>query len=456
MSREAVLIVDDEPSLLEVLSVGLGLTFDTIAVDSVAAAAAALDSRRIDLVLTDLKLGDGTGLDVLRVVRERAPDVGVIVLTAHGTTDAAVAAMKAGAADFLTKPFDLDELAIRATAAVRESRLRLENKALRDQMAATTQPGAMLGHSPPILDLRRTIRAVAPTASTVLITGESGTGKELVARALHAESPRAKAPFVSVNCAAVSENLLESELFGHVRGAFTGANETRRGLFETAHKGTLFLDEIGEMPLAMQAKLLRVLQERSVRPVGGNRETPIDVRVIAATNKHLDDLVGQGRFRDDLYFRLNVIPILVPPLRERIDDIPILATAFCERFSARMRRDPLSVSAAVFDVLKRHTWPGNVRELENVIERAVALETSHALLPETLALRTRAAAAVTEVADLPSVPLPEYLEQEEQRIVSAALARANGDRRLAGEILGVTPRALRYLLKKAKNGRAGQ
>ena len=446
MNRDTVLIVDDEPSLLEVLSAGLGEAFQTLTADSVRAAGVVLDESRVDLVLTDLKLPDGSGLDVLSMARARSPDAGVIVLTAHGTTDSAVAAMKAGAVDFLTKPFDLDELRIRAAAAVAEGRLRRENHALRAQIAAPRSTNEMLGTSSAILELRKTIRAVAPLVSTVLITGESGTGKELVARALHRESPRSKALFVSVNCAAVPETLLESELFGHVRGAFTDARASRAGLFETAHRGTLFLDEIAEMSLEMQAKLLRVLQERTIRPVGGSRELPVDVRIVAATNKRLEDQVSSGRFREDLYFRLNVIPIVVPPLRDRVDDIGLLATVFCERFAKTMNRPVIGISAAAMEVLRRRPWRGNVRELENSIERAVALETSNVVLPERFEIpRPR----TEEVPDeIPAIPLPAYLEQAEARITQAAMERFKGRRGYVAEILGISPRTLRYLLKK--------
>jgi transcriptional regulator with PAS, ATPase and Fis domain len=284
-----------------------------------------------------------------------------------------------------------------------------------------------------------------------LIQGESGTGKELVARALHAESLRRNQAFISLNCAAVPESLLESELFGHTRGAFTDAKEARMGLFELAHQGTLFLDEIAEMPLAMQSKLLRVIQERAVRRLGGARETSVDVRILAATNRRLSDLVAEGRFRQDLFFRLNVIPILVPPLRERMGDIPELAREFCHRFARRMNRPVTGISEDAMRALRARPWPGNVRELENALERAVALETEPAIQLQRVHDDGGAGSPARE--DLPSVPLPRYLDLEEKRLLLAALGRAAGDRRKAADLLGVSQRALRYLLQKHDTSR---
>jgi two-component system response regulator PilR (NtrC family) len=359
----------------------------------------------------------------------------------------------------------VEELKIVVRNALDIRRLQEENLLLKAEFQRHHGLDRIVGVSPPMAKVFDLVRSVAPTSSTILVQGESGTGKELVAKAVHALSPRREAAFVSVNCAALPENLLESELFGHMRGAFTDAHQTKKGLFETAHRGTLLLDEVGEMPLTMQAKLLRVLQDKRVRRVGANDEVEVDVRVIAATNQPLERLVREKRFREDLYYRLNVIPILVPPLRERREDVGLLAGHFLERFSKEMGKPISKISAAALECLVRYAWPGNVRELENVIERAVALETTPAILPERLPPELLGDGAPRLTASpstgAPAAPLAlgadfdldRYLTGLERDLLTRALDQAAGDRAVAARLLGVTPRSLRYLIRK--HGAAG-
>src|SRR5262249_5278676 len=312
--------------------------------DSRKQAAAILARGPVDMTITDVKLPDGDGIEILRHLKAASPETVVVVMTAYGSTETAIAALKLGAQDYLIKPFDVEELKIVVRNALDKQRLEEENLLLKAELRVQHGLDRMVGASPAMVKVLELVRSVAGTSSTILVQGESGTGKELVAKAVHALSPRRDAPFVAVNCAALPENLLESELFGHMKGAFTDAHQTKKGLFETAHRGTLLLDEVGEMPLPMQVKLLRALQERRVRRVGANEEVEVDVRVIAATNRSLEHLVREKRFREDLFYRLNVIPIVVPPLRERREDIPLLATHFLERFSGEMAKPVQKVS----------------------------------------------------------------------------------------------------------------
>jgi two-component system response regulator PilR (NtrC family) len=445
-----ILIVDDEQSMRELLAILLKKEgFEVVTAGSRAEAAAALARGTVDMVLTDVRLPDGDGIEVLRHVKAAAPETGVIVMTAYGTTETAVAARKLGAAAYVLKPFDVDELriVIRDTLAARD--LREENVRLKREVGERYGLDRLIGVSSAMASLFEMIRAIAPASSSVLITGESGTGKELVARAVHALSPRADGPFVSLNCGALPDTLLESELFGHMKGAFTDAHQTKKGLFEVAHGGTLFLDEVGEMSPSMQVKLLRALQERKIRRVGGTEELDVDVRVISATNGPLEDLIREKRFREDLFYRLQVIPIHTPPLRERREDIPLLAEHFLRRFAEQMGKKVVKVSDEAMEDLRRYTWPGNVRELENVVERAVALETTEAVLPERLPEAIRhpsEAGAVPAIG--PGFSLDACLLSLEARLLLEALGKARGDRAQAARLLGVTPRSLRYLLHK--------
>jgi two-component system response regulator PilR (NtrC family) len=446
-----ILVVDDEPSMREML--GIMLRREGFAVEEAESRARAgniLARGAVDMVITDVKLPDGDGIEILRHVKSAFPETVVVVMTAFGSTETAVAALKLGAHDYLIKPFDVEELKIVVRNALEKQQLVEENQLLKAEFRVQHGLDRIVGASPVMVKVFDLVRSVAGTSSTILVQGESGTGKELVAKAVHALSPRRDAPFVSVNCAALPENLLESELFGHMKGAFTDAHQTKKGLFETAHRGTLMLDEVGEMPLSMQVKLLRALQERKVRRVGANEEVEVDVRVIAATNRSLEDLVRDKRFREDLYYRLNVIPILVPPLRERKEDVPLLAKVFLERFSREMAKPVSRISDEAMALLVRYSWPGNVRELENVIERAVALETTGAVmqerLPETVLTPQVAGEAVPDFN--PGFSLDRHLESIEAELLRRALGQAEGNRASAARLLGVTPRSLRYLIRK--------
>ena len=445
-----ILVVDDEQSMRELLAIMLRKEgYEVLTADSRAQAAAAFARGPVDLVVTDVRLPDGDGIEVLRHVKAASPDTVVIVMTAFGTTETAVAARKLGAEAYVLKPFDVDELRIAVRDALTHQRLREENVRLQREAGERQKLDQLIGASPAMAALFEMVRAIAPAGSTVLITGESGTGKELVARAIHALSPRAAGPFVSVSCGALPDTLLESELFGHMKGAFTDAHQNRKGLFEAAHGGTLFLDEVGETSPSMQVKLLRALQERKVRRVGGTDEIDVDVRLISATNVPLEDLVREKRFREDLFYRLQVIPIHTPPLRDRREDIPLLAEHFLERCARQMGKGVLKISEEAMVCLLRHAWPGNVRELENVVERAVALETTAAVLPERLseAIR-RGDHPTTAVVIGPGFSLDAHLRAVEARLLGEALERAAGDRAEAARLLGVKPRALRYLLYK--------
>jgi two-component system response regulator PilR (NtrC family) len=451
---QRILVVDDEQSMRELLSIMLRKEgFDVVCAESRAAAAAVLARGRVDMVITDVRLPDGDGVEILRHVKAASPETVVIVMTAFGSTETAVAAMKLGAHDYLTKPFDVEELKIVVRNALEKQRLEEENLRLKLELRTRHGLDRMIATSPAMVAALDMAKAVAATASTVLVTGESGTGKELVAKAIHSLSPRSSSPFVSVNCGALPETLLESELFGHMKGAFTDAHQTRKGLFEAAHRGTLFLDEVGETPPAMQVKLLRALQERRIRRVGGTDEIEVDVRLIAATNRPLEDLVQEKRFREDLFYRLNVIPLRIPPLRDRREDIPLLAEHFLMRFAREMGKAVSALSSEATRLLVAYHWPGNVRELENVIERVVALETTEEVraerLPDSLTGRGRG----------PEAPrlgngfhLDGHMKAVEAGLLHAALKQAGGDRAAASRLLGVSPRSLRYLIGKHGEG----
>jgi two-component system, NtrC family, response regulator PilR len=453
---QKILVIDDEPSMRELLAIMLRKEgFQVLLADSRAQAATLLAQQGpVPMVITDVKLPDGDGIEILRHVKAAFPETIVIVMTAFGSTQTAVAALKLGAHDYLIKPFDIEELRIVVGNALEKQQLQEENLRLKAEFRTRHGLERMVGVAPSMAALFELVRSIAPTGSTVLVTGESGTGKELVAKAIHALSPRKDASFVSVNCAALSETLLESELFGHVKGAFTDAHQTKKGLFEVAHRGTLFLDEIGETPMAMQVKLLRALQEKQIRRVGGTDEVEVDVRVIAATNRPLESLVQERRFREDLFYRLNVIPIHVPPLRSRKEDIPLLAEHFLSRFSREMGKPVAKISSEAMTRLAQYAWPGNVRELENVIERAVALETSSAILPERLPRQMlyaeSASSAEQPLAD--GFNLDDHLRAIEANLVRRAMEQSGGDRSRACTLLGISPRSLRYLLEKHRSG----
>jgi two-component system response regulator PilR (NtrC family) len=419
-----------------------------------------LDGALYDVVVTDIKMPKVTGIEVLRHAHEVSPDTAVILITAVDDYEAAVQAVKAGGAtDYIRKtPALVDEIKLAINRALDKVALSRQNFAFKRDAASRNSLDNIVGVSPAMEKLKQTIRTVASTQSTVLIYGESGTGKELVARAVHVCSPRVAEPFVSINCGAFPETLLESELFGYVKGAFTGATQNKRGLFEVASQGTIFLDEISEMTLTMQVKLLRVLQERSVRPVGGTDEIAIDVRVIAATNRDLDHQVSEGVFREDLYYRLSVIPISVPPLRERREDIPLLANHFLKKYCPGAGKSIVRVSEASMIGLCDYSWPGNVRQLENTIERAVALESKEELQVELPSERPKARAAaagalggsvIANAAVLPEgVNMEKYVADVEVSLLKSALAQCNGVQTRAADLLKISYRSFRHLMKK--------
>jgi two-component system response regulator PilR (NtrC family) len=455
-----ILVCDDERSICEMLDIALrrdGHRVETV--QSGQAAKSKIDGALYDLIITDIKMPNIDGIEVLRHAHRVSPDSGVILITAVDDHEAAVEAVKAGgASDYIRKtPGLVDEIKLAINRVVEKLVLSKQNFALRRDAATRNSLDNIIGSSAPMEKLKQTLRTVASTASTVLIHGESGTGKELVARAVHVCSPRATDAFVSVNCGAFPETLLESELFGYLKGAFTGANQNKRGLFEVADSGTIFLDEISEMTLAMQVKLLRVLQERTVRPVGSTSEISIDVRVIAATNRDLDKAVAENLFREDLYYRLNVIPVRVPPLRERREDIPLLVNHFLKKYAAAAGRGILRVNKESLDSLCGYEWPGNVRQLENTVERAVALETTDELHVELPAERPKArAAAVGSGAtfDVSAAVLPEgvgmenYVASIERSLLQNALNHSSGVQTRAADLLGISYRSFRHLMKK--------
>jgi two-component system response regulator PilR (NtrC family) len=457
-----ILICDDERSICEMLDITLrreGYKVETV--NSGEAGLRKLDSALFDVVITDIRMPNINGIDVLRHAHKVSPDSAVILITAVDDYEAAVEAVKAGgAADYIRKsPGMVDEIKLAIRRVLERVTLSRQNFAFKRDAATRNSLDNIIGVSPTIEKLKQTIRTVASTQSTVLIYGESGTGKELVARAVHVCSPRATDPFVSINCGAFPETLLESELFGYVKGAFTGANQNKRGLFEVAGGGTIFLDEIGEMSLTMQVKLLRVLQERCVRPVGGTDEIAIDVRVIAATNRDLERQVAENQFREDLYYRLSVIPITVPPLRDRREDVPLLVNHFVKKYAGGAGRNIAKVEPESLSALAQYHWPGNVRQLENTIERAVALETGDQLTVEMPAERPRARAAaagagtdgmsVTTGAVLPEgMDMEKYVADIERSLLKSALQQANGVQTRAADVLKISYRSFRHLMKK--------
>jgi two-component system response regulator PilR (NtrC family) len=457
-----ILICDDERSICEMLDITLrreGYKVETV--NSGEAGLRKLDSALFDIVITDIRMPNINGIEVLRHAHKVSPDSAVILITAVDDYEAAVEAVKAGgAADYIRKsPGMVNEIKLAIRRVMEKVALSRQNFAFKRDAATRNSLDNIIGVSPAIEKLKRTIRTVASTQSTVLIYGESGTGKELVARAVHTCSPRATDPFVSINCGAFPETLLESELFGYVKGAFTGANQNKRGLFEVAGGGTIFLDEIGEMTLTMQVKLLRVLQERCVRPVGGTDEIPIDVRVIAATNRDLEQQVAANEFREDLYYRLSVIPITVPPLRDRREDVPLLVNHFVKKYAGGAGRNIARVEPDSLSALAQYHWPGNVRQLENTIERAIALETGDQLTVEMPAERPRARAAaagagaesisVTAGAVLPEgMDMEKYVAGIERSLLKSALQQANGVQTRAADVLKISYRSFRHLMKK--------
>ncbi len=450
-----ILVVDDERSMRELLAIVLRREgYDVLLAESGRAAIETLEREPIDLLISDIKMPDLSGVEVLRAAKRIDQDILGIMITAFASTDTAVEAMRLGACDYLSKPFDMDLLKMKVREKIDTRQLRQENVLLKRTLGMPHRFSNMIGRSEAMLEVFKLVETVARTNSTILLTGESGTGKGLVAQAIHFHSLRRERPMVSLNCGALPETLLESELFGHMRGSFTGADSNKKGLLEVAERGTIFLDEIGETSAVMQVKLLRVLQERRFRRLGGLEELQADIRVIAATNQDLTRLVAEGRFREDLFYRINVIPVVLPPLRERREDIPLLADHFLAKYAEQMEKAITGISQPAMQLLARHDWPGNIRELENVIERAVALEATPTILADSLpaAIRGEATrgAGTQRVSELPDsgFDLEAHVQEIERGYIAQALRRAGGVQVKAAELLGMSFRSFRYYVKK--------
>ena len=443
MKRAAahVLVVDDEPDIRELLELTLvRMGLDVASVGTIAEAKERLRQDRYDLCLTDMRLADGEGLDLVRHIAGHAADVPVAVITAYGSAENAVAALKAGAFDYVSKPVGLEQL-----RALVRSALSLPERGeapARDKQLL----GRLLGESAPLAQAREMIVKLARTQAPVYISGESGTGKELAARLIHEHGARRERPFVPVNCGAIPENLMESEFFGYKKGAFTGAAEDREGFFQAANGGTLFLDEVADLPLAMQVKLLRAIQEKRVRKVGAPQEDPVDVRIICATHQKLAQLVAAGRFRQDLFYRINVIELAMPPLRECREDIGLIAGAILERLAAQSGAAPARLTPQALEELKRYDFPGNIRELENILERALALSGSHEITVEDL--RLGASAGAEQDGEANAGALPDYLDGIERKAILEALGKTGFNRTAAARLLGITFRQLRYRMQR--------
>jgi two-component system response regulator PilR (NtrC family) len=454
-----ILVVDDEQSLRQFLRIFLrkeGYEVDVAA--SLAEAEKSIDENVYDLVLTDMRMtGEDDGLKVIRAAIQKTPSIQVVVMTAYGTIEGAVEAIKQGAYNYIVKPFDNQDLRTLIQGALASKDLAVERRrALREEVRGKASFEGIVGRSEAMLRVYELVDRVAPTTANVMILGESGTGKELIASALHSRSDRKDAPFVAINCAAIPETLMESELFGHVRGAFTGAVQTKRGLFEAAHRGTLFLDEVGEIPHGMQSKLLRAIQERSFRRIGGNEDISIDVRIVCASKRDLEEEMKAGRFRDDLYFRLHVIQIIVPPLRDRREDIPVLAMHFLGKFAKQMEKPVTRIDGEAMRALLAYDYPGNVRELENILERATIIETKDVISPASLppnvtkigSQATEPVSFYPEIFDVEGASLDTMVDRIEKDLLLKALERAGGNKTEAAKLLNISFRSLRYRLDK--------
>jgi two-component system, NtrC family, response regulator PilR len=457
-----ILVVDDEQSMRAFLAIMLARDgHEVVVAENGEQALASLRQRPCDLLISDIRMPECSGIDVLREAKRIQPDLPGVLMTGFASTETAIEALRTGALDYISKPFDVDEMKRVVAQALERRHLLEDGPSAAGPLTGDRASGMMIGRSPAMQKVFALLDAIAGTASTVLVTGESGTGKEVVARTVHRLSPRRDRPFVALNCGAVPETLLESELFGHMKGAFTGATGMRRGLIEEAEKGTMFLDEIGEMSPLMQVKLLRVLQERRFRRVGGSEEIAADIRIIAATNRDLAQMVAAGTFREDLYYRVNVIPVVLPPLRARLEDIPLLAQHFLARLAAGMGRATPALTADARAAIVRYHWPGNIRELENAMERAVAIEPSdlipvsalpeHVLLASPLSgpVASQPVAAGEDAACLPEgFDLEQHVRGVERAYIAEALQRADGVKMRAAELLGMSFRSFRYYAKK--------
>ncbi|WP_369160301.1 sigma-54-dependent transcriptional regulator [Candidatus Thiodiazotropha sp. LNASS1] len=446
MTQPMALIVDDEPDICELLEITLmRMGIASHSVFDLNTAHKLLTEQSFDLCLSDMRLPDGNGIDLVRHINNTYPHLPVAMITAHGNMESAIEALKAGAFDFVSKPVDLEMLRKLVQQAVKLGRPNPSSKSSHD-ISGASEHSLMLGNSPPMVQIRQLIDKLARSQAPVYISGESGTGKELAARLIHKNGPRADHPFVAVNCGAIPQELMESELFGHKKGSFTGANQDHQGLFLSADGGTLFLDEIADLPLHMQVKLLRAIQEKHIRPVGSQKEIPIDVRIISATHKKLSGMVETGDFRQDLFYRINVIELPLPPLRERVEDIPLLAHHFLTRIARDSDIKKSKLSSNALNKLKKYAFPGNIRELENILERSVTLLDGSTIKADDLHLPTNQQSAENSIGS--SQPLDDRMEQIERETIVKALEETRWNRTAAAKKLGMSLRSLRYRLDK--------
>lgn len=459
--KPRILVVDDEESIREFLEIMLKKEgYEVTCAEDGIKAKDILSKRAFDMVISDLQMPNMTGIELLKYVREVYPEMVFMLITAFGTTESAVEAMKMGAYDYLTKPFKIDEVRINIQNALRTKSLEVENRVLKKELTKEYSFQSLVGNSEPMHRIFDLVKRVSQSPTNVLITGESGTGKEVIAKGIHYNGLLKDKPFVTINCGAIPEQLMESEMFGHKKGSFTGAVNDKVGLFEVADGGTLFLDEVGELPLTIQVKLLRAIQERIIRRVGATEDIKVEVRICAATNRELEDMVKAGTFRQDLYYRLNVINIKAPALRERKDDVPLLANHFLKKYNERLNKNVGSISNEAMDMLKKYDYPGNVRELENIIERTVALEGGATILPESLppfvntpSGRKMASSHEIEIGD-DGVDLDKVMGQIEKELLVKAIHASNGVKKKASKLLHITFRSMRYRVEKYGLGSA--
>ncbi len=459
--KPRILVVDDEESIREFLEIMLKKEgYEVTCAEDGAKGKDLLAKKTFDLVISDLQMPNMTGIELLKYVKETYPELVFMMITAFGTTESAVEAMKMGAYDYLTKPFKIDEVRLNIQNALRAKHLEVENRVLKKELTKEYSFQNLVGNSEAMHRIYDLVKRVSQTPTNVLITGESGTGKEVVAKAIHYNGPLKDKPFVTINCGAIPEQLMESEMFGHKKGSFTGAVADKAGLFEVADNGTLFLDEVGELPLTIQVKLLRAIQERVIRRVGATEDIKIDVRICAATNRDLEEMVKEGTFRQDLFYRLNVINIKTPSLRDRRDDIPLLANHFLKKYNDRLNKNIGAISAEAMEMMKKYDYPGNVRELENIVERTVALEGGATILPESLPPfvntptgRKMASSHEIEIGD-DGIDLDKVMGQIEKELLVKAIHASNGIKKKAAKLLHITFRSMRYRVEKYGLGSA--
>ncbi len=460
--KSRILVVDDEESIREFLEIMLKKEgYEVTTAEDGKVAQEILTKKSFDMVISDMQMPHVTGIELLKHVKDSYPDVVFMMITAFGTTETAVDAMKMGAYDYVTKPFKIDEVRLNIHNALRSKNLETEVRTLKKELVKEYSFQNMVGNSAPMHAIFDLVKRVSQSPTNVMITGESGTGKEVVAKAIHYNGPLKDKPFVTINCGAIPENLMESEMFGHKKGSFTGAIADKVGLFEVADSGTLFLDEVGELPLSIQVKLLRAIQERIIRRVGATEDMKVEVRIIAATNRNLEDMVAKGTFRQDLYYRLNVINIRTPALRERSEDIPLLAIHFLKKYNEKLNKAIATISTEAMDILKKYNYPGNVRELENMIERTVALEAGSTILPESLppmvntaSGRKMASSNEIDVGE-DGLDLDKVVGQIEKELLVKAIHSANGVKKKAAKLLKISFRSMRYRIEKYNLGVVG-